>query len=361
MEDNDEFYFQKLHPNLEITLQQTIMVLLTFITRHNLSKIAGTDLLNLINLIIGMNSLPKSYKKFLSMFKSTLNSERKYYCANCKVLTECLERVCQYCSSKDKKYFITCSIKNQIESIISQNMKEIHDYKKNLKEGNIGDVTQGMYLKSKTNFDFSISFNTDGFSPFKSSTLKSMWPIIITINDLPPHLRFSKKNMILAGLWMDTCPPVMEIFLKSFTTEVNEIAEIGIFIANKNFKIVCTKCCVDSMARLKLLNHTQFNGYYGCTFCLHPGNVVRISSTTKQIRYIFDSNIQQRVTSEHLKHMQSACTENKKIFGVKGISPLVMIKEFDFIQCCPPDYMHNVLLGVVKMLSDLWFDSKNNN
>lgn len=28
-------------------------------------------------------------------------------------------------------------------------MKEIHDYKKNLKEGNIGDVTQGMYLKSK--------------------------------------------------------------------------------------------------------------------------------------------------------------------------------------------------------------------
>lgn len=43
--------------------------------------------------------------------------------------------------------------------------------------------------------------------------------------------------------------------------------------------------------------------------------------------------------------------------GVKGYSPLHMISSFDVILCVPVDYMHGVLLGVVKKLACLWFDS----
>lgn len=41
--------------------------------------------------------------------------------------------------------------------------------------------------------------------------------------------------------------------------------------------------------------------------------------------------------------------------GVKGLSPLLAITEFDIIRGCPVDYMHSVLLGVVKHLFKLWF------
>ena len=35
-----------------------------------------------------------------------------------------------------------------------------------------------------------------------------------------------------------------------------------------------------------------------------------------------------------------------------------MIDGFDIVRGMPLDYMHGVLLGVVKMLFSLWFDSK---
>lgn len=45
--------------------------------------------------------------------------------------------------------------------------------------------------------------------------------------------------------------------------------------------------------------------------------------------------------------------------GVKGYSPLHLLPYFDIIRCIPVDYMHCVLLGVVKQLSSLWFNSNN--
>lgn len=43
--------------------------------------------------------------------------------------------------------------------------------------------------------------------------------------------------------------------------------------------------------------------------------------------------------------------------GVKGYSVLHLVKSFDIIDGNPIDYMHCVLLGVVKKLFNLWFES----
>ena len=40
------------------------------------------------------------------------------------------------------------------------------------------------------------------------------------------------------------------------------------------------------------------------------------------------------------------------------VSQLCLIDGFDIVQGMPLDYMHGVLLGVVKMLCSMWFDSK---
>lgn len=49
----------------------------------------------------------------------------------------------------------------------------------------------------------------------------------------------------------------------------------------------------------------------------------------------------------------------KNVYGVKGFSPLHAISGFDPIKSVPVDYMHCVLLGVVKKLAYLWVDSSN--
>ena len=47
------------------------------------------------------------------------------------------------------------------------------------------------------------------------------------------------------------------------------------------------------------------------------------------------------------------------VYGVKGSCVLHRIPGFDTIVCCPVDYMHCVLLGVVRRLMSLWFKSNN--
>ena len=46
------------------------------------------------------------------------------------------------------------------------------------------------------------------------------------------------------------------------------------------------------------------------------------------------------------------------MYGVKGKSVLHSLTDFDIIDNDPVDYMHCVLLGVVRTLLSLWFDSE---
>lgn len=45
------------------------------------------------------------------------------------------------------------------------------------------------------------------------------------------------------------------------------------------------------------------------------------------------------------------------MYGVKGKSVLHGLTEFDVIDDDPIDYMHCVLLGVVRKFTSLWFES----
>lgn len=45
--------------------------------------------------------------------------------------------------------------------------------------------------------------------------------------------------------------------------------------------------------------------------------------------------------------------------GIKGVSPLYPLKAFNLVHGFPIDYMHACLLGVARMLANLWTDSSN--
>lgn len=79
-----------------------------------------------------------------------------------------------------------------------------------------------------------------------------------------------------------------------------------------------------------------------------------------QIRYLFNTKGNIRREEETLLAMKESIVTKKYIDGVKGISPLINIPGFLASTCTPIDFMHNVCLGVVKYLADIWFDAKNN-
>ena len=65
-----------------------------------------------------------------------------------------------------------------------------------------------------------------------------------------------------------------------------------------------------------------------------------------------------RTSDQLLRYSQEAIDQKKPMFGVKGPSWLSTIPNYNIIQGNVIDYMHCVLLGVTKMLLQLWFDSK---
>ena len=110
--------------------------------------------------------------------------------------------------------------------------------------------------------DITITFNSDGISLFKSSK-KSMWAILVTINELPYRIR--KDNVILCGIWYGKKKPVMNTFLQPFVNELIELEKTGFEtttyassepVVIKVHAIVCT---VDSVARPMIQNVKQFN------------------------------------------------------------------------------------------------------
>jgi hypothetical protein len=51
----------------------------------------------------------------------------------------------------------------------------------------------------------------------------------------------------------------------------------------------------------------------------------------------------------------NSATASKRVKGFKGLSGLACLEEFDIVNGTVPDYMHAVLLGIVKTLMNKWF------
>jgi hypothetical protein len=72
-----------------------------------------------------------------------------------------------------------------------------------------------------------------------------------------------------------------------------------------------------------------------------------------------DEQFSSRTHDNILEHAEMAISKNEPVFGVKGLTILSLIPSFDLVKGFFPDYMHSVLLGVVRQMISLWFDSSN--
>lgn len=117
-------------------------------------------------------------------------------------------------------------------------------------------------------------------------------------------------------------------------------------------KLYILICCVDTGARAHMQGLTQFNGKFGCNWCLHP-----TESYHRVTKYPIDLKRKRlpakRTKEETVKTMMMLNRNKPKINGIKAISPLIFLESFDIIDGFTPDYMHCVLLGVVKQITNI--------
>lgn len=233
-------------------------------------------------------------------------------------------------------------------------------------DGTINAVINGtMYTKLKAKYNttkwISLQWNTDGIQVFKSSKI-SVWPIQVMINELSYNDR--RENILLVGLWYSTTKPDMNTFLDPLAKELCDLQNNGIdFIQPSsklltNIKVHSIISSVDSVARPMIQNIKQCNGKFGCPFCLNEGGAIRNVGRGQSRMYIGGLG-PKRTLQQHLDDCDFVNLNGCIRRGVKGASVLLLLDEFHIIKSFVPDYMHSVLLGVVKTFVEAWFDSSN--
>lgn len=248
-------------------------------------------------------------------------------------------------------------MEQQIRETVLKYSEQIKYYEKHVIDNDLRDINRGLLAQetmSRQEGKFiTFSANEDSAAPYKSTTKKPLYPLFLTINNLPPRLRFDKNNLIIAALWFNIGKPDMALFHKNFIQQTRRLRE-GIEIGSEQYKVVVLQNCLDSVGRCEVLCSKQFNGKYGCTACLHPGK-----SVNNQIRYPYQPSKlrDDKLTRKLMLEVHNSETP-KAVLGIKGLSVLTGIPDFDIIRGLPPDYMHLVNLGLMKLIWELLLHEK---
>lgn len=364
-----------IYPGAPVTKEESNLLIMSFIIRHNLSDVALEDLLELINCHIPRTVNVSKYT-FVKQFPNIAYIKTFYYCPDCLILlnfgtarsvtcTSCRKLFFLNSVKRNGHFFLHIPLKDQLRTLFSGPL--FNELQRDCRERDmLSDVTSGRVhklLREKgilSNYDISLQWNADGVQAFKSSKV-SMCPLQVSINELNYRLR--KENVLLAGLWAATEKPVFNLFLQSFIDELKDLHNNGFQCLPPNFdepitvKVHTILAPVDSVERCALQNIHQFNRRYGCSLCLNPGEHVPLGNGYTRV-YRKGKGIK-RTESQHRRDAIKSETENTVVNGVKGVSLLMLLPVFNIIRSFPPEYMHCVLLGVVKLFLSTWIDPKN--
>ena len=176
---------------------------------------------------------------------------------------------------------------------------------------------------------------------------------MLALTSLPPALRMNVSNLILAGIWLGSVKPKMEMILDPVLEKLDVYGKKSIAIStdggDKIIKVKLILCVFDLVARPLATNTVQFNGYFGCLYCLHEG-VYKL----KRMLYPPLQHYMKRCKEDIERWATEAEDSGKPVYGIKSHSILSLY--IDIVRDIPIDYMHMILEGISKMLLKYWSD-----
>lgn len=152
--------------------------------------------------------------------------------------------------------------------------------------------------------------------------------------------------MFLTALWFGVRRPDISTFFKPFIKQMKTLSSTGFewFLKGQTIRsyVYSIICSCDSVMQASLQNIKQFNGKFGCNWCLHPG--LRVE---KGKGYVHVQTYQEDATERCRQSMieygrNDMAAEN---FGVKGPTPLMSLPFFDIVSGFVVDSMHCIDLG----------------
>ncbi|KAE8738351.1 hypothetical protein FOCC_FOCC016171, partial [Frankliniella occidentalis] len=366
-------------PDLHLSVPEKIKLLLLLATkkRHKLTYAAAEDVIGLAGISEECPFLPSKYLMKSAIEKYSFGLTEHHMCPFCGkyigiVTVNTFE--CNGCdrttdvnrNKKDGTTFLYLKLRDQLQSLLESLPEDVElgPRKSSCKINpfNYEDIYDGsVYKRIHTSDTITVNFFIDGLQVATTSK-QSAWPVLLTVNELPLALR--RKHVLMTSLWLSKKKPVCKEYLKPFVAEMRELARTGVTYRRngmlKSVRVKCVCCISDTVARPMIRNSKQFNGKFGCGFCLHPGVKMQMgkgetrSYTTKETVY------QLRTHQEVMDLAARAETLGVPQRGIKGVSILSELPEFDVVRCIDLDSFH-AIVNVAKRFVRLWFEAPRKN
>lgn len=191
--------------------------------------------------------------------------------------------------------------------------------------------------------ELKLTFNIDGL-PISHSGTEGFWLISCSEQN-------SKKVYLVAAFYGPKKPSDANEFIEEFVRELTALCNNG--LREKQVLISCSALICDAPAKSFILYLKGHTGYNSCSKCLIKGEYISRKSKRNgkerngtvcfpgigPFRMKTDEGFSQNVYEEYDTGKETL---------------LKIIPNFGCISCVPLDYMHLILLGVVKKLIRLW-------
>ena len=253
--------------------------------RHNSSKLELEHHLKLLNIMVpGLGSSFASPYKFLKKYEALKNGMKKlFFCAVCSVELLCELKTGnpikqQPCGHKFSKSKACYAVFIPIESQIAYYIKNYHqkDSTTPINEDELGDVTSGEAYKDYvrkgiiTDRTITLGWNLDAAQVHENSPFNFM-PCMGIINEAKYKVR--RSNVILFAIWYGDKKPKPKQFLIPCVEMLKKLYSDGFVVNEERWYVRLLIISVDTIERCVLRCTSQFNGLFGCDFCLIVGNI----------------------------------------------------------------------------------------
>ncbi|XP_043480061.1 uncharacterized protein LOC122509849 [Leptopilina heterotoma] len=400
---------------------ELLLMFLKFAVVNELTHTAVVELFKAVNCIFTTNVLPDTGYFIDKLFFSSKFVIYHAICPECQNYAgtfnrSCIQKECEFCKEKFSvngknftNFYATFDIKNNVKSCLERNDNYYnHVMQDRIQETDIfsdiydgraySDFVQSLPPEDKHQY-VTFTFNCDGAPVFESSNT-SIYPIQLMINELPFEVR--TKETIVAALWFGKSKPNMNVFLKGYVDQMNELTDSRVeCVIQGEARLIrpfAICCSVDSVARYSMQGVGPHNSYYPCNWCLQKGKYIRNKANTggcvkfpimkkvpeernednflNCLEYLINGpstetvqdvmeevNEGQEQNQGHEqeeeedvgeKEDEEEEEEEEHAYGVRHVTPLNLLQNFKMIDGFVPEDMHCERLGVGAQFTNIW-------
>ncbi|CAF2518954.1 unnamed protein product [Rotaria sp. Silwood2] len=349
---------------------------------------------------LSINLFPKSMKAIQQQLHPgfDINKFYKFYtiCSNCGAYDSNSTFKCKSCNDDIIFKFYVCSIKQQIQQLLS-----MFGFFSRLKEEKINNMNlfsstkYGEILREIETNAFTLMISFDGVSTGNNNL--SLWPFTIIFNELPIPERRYLENILIAGIIPTGKKPTNYVVQRCLQLICEQLIKLELgqefFINDLDQRAVLhfynIASCSDKPAEALLANVVPYNAEYGCPKCFHAGESYRgqrrsgantVSFTIRVYPFVECELRTQEKCAQIVEQLtnrlnqinnNSSCikkktvskktvlkkTTRKKKKKIAHYGHIVKLKFFHYGTSFLTDSLHTIYAGAFKQLLNLLFHS----